>query len=141
MVLLSLRSVMATALSLWLGLLACLLGCATPTVADSTHQSQSSDRGLCPERDSADDDSCCQHGHTGGSEKDSHHAKSCCPTETALTQKNYLGLATQVSIGISTFTLPNFDVPGLTLKSENTSVPALWQAGRDILRQVHVLRI
>ena len=138
---LSLRSATATALSLWLGLLACLLGCATPVVAASAHHRQSADTGLCPERNSAADDSCCQHGHSGGSEKNSHHAKSCCPTETALTQKNYLGSAAQVSPGIVVFTLPNLDVSGLSFESENAGVPALWQAGRDILRQVHVLRI
>jgi hypothetical protein len=143
MVLLGLRSVMATALSLWLGLLACLLGCAKPAAAASMEQGQSAGMRVCPERDNGAGDSCCQHGHddSGGSEKNSHHAKLCCPTETALTQKNSLAAAAPVSIHIAALTLPNFDVSGFVSASENAGVLALWHAGRDILRQVHVLRI
>jgi len=143
MVSLGLRSVMATALSLWLGLLACLLGCAKPAAAASMEQGESAGMGVCLERDSEAGDSCCQHGHddSGGSEENSHHAKSCCPTEIALTQKNSLAAAALVSIHIAALTLPNFDVSRFVSASENADVPALWRAGSDILRQVHVLRI
>jgi hypothetical protein len=145
MVSFGLRSVMATSLSLWLGLLACLLGCAKPAAAATMEQGQWAGMGVCPERDSHSQagDSCCQHGHddSSGSEKNSHHAKSCCPTETALTQKNSLAAAAPVSIHIAALTLPNFDVSGFVSASQNAGVPALWHTGRDILRQVHVLRI
>lgn len=141
MVSLGLRSAMATVLSLWLGLLACLLGCAKPVAAASMGQGQSAGTGVCPERDSETGDSCCQRGHSGGSEKNSHHAKSCCPTETALTENNTLAAAVPVSIHLAALTLPKFDVSGFVSASENAEVPALWHAGRDILRQVHVLRI
>jgi hypothetical protein len=141
MVSLGSRSVVATGLSLWLGLLACLLGCAKPSAAGSMAQSQSAGMSVCPERDSEVGDSCCQRGRSGGSEKNSHQAKSCCPTETALAQKNGLAVAIPISIHIFALTLPRLDVSGFGSASENAGVPALWHNGRDILRQAHVLRI
>jgi hypothetical protein len=104
-------------------------------------QSQSAGMSVCPERDSDVGDSCCQRGRSGGSEKNSHHAKSCCPTETALAQKNGLAVAIPISIHIFALTLPRLDVSGFGSASENAGVPALWHNGRDILRQAHVLRI
>lgn len=138
MVCLGLRSVMATVLSLWLGVLVCLLGCAKPAAAVSMEQRQLSGMSVCPERNEQADDSCCQHGRSGGSEKDNHDAKSCCPSETALTQKNGLA-APPICIHIFALILPNFDLS--EFNSTQNAVPALCCSGRDILRQVHVLRI
>jgi hypothetical protein len=134
-----LRSVAATSLSLWLGLLACLLGCAKPAAASMT-QGQSGGISVCPERDTQAGDSCCQHGHSDGSEKNNRHAKSCCPTETALTQKNNLAAATPISILTVALILPTLDVSDFGSVSADT-IPVPWDSGRDILRQVHVLRI
>ena len=145
MVSLSLRSVTASALSLWLGLLACLLGCAKPAAAASTERRQSleSGMGVCPERDGDAGDSCCRHGHDspGNSDQNGHHAKSCCPTESALTQKKSLTAPPLVYPHLAALALPNFDLSGFESARESTGIPTRWQAGRDILRQVHVLRI
>src|SRR5580658_1710730 len=84
-----LRSMTATALSLSLGVLACLLGCAKPAMASPTQgQHREISAVNCPARDSDAGDSCCKHGHNPKrSGKDEQHARSCCPTETALIQK------------------------------------------------------
>jgi hypothetical protein len=145
MVSLGLPSVTASALSLWLGLLACLFGCAKPVVAASTERRQSLEAGMgvCPERDSEAGDSCCRHGHDSprNSDKSSHHAKSCCPTETALTQKNSLTAPPLLYPHVTPLALPNFDVSGFGSARESIERPTLSHAGRDILRQVHVLRL
>jgi hypothetical protein len=130
------RSITATALSLWLGLLACLLGCATPMKAG---QHRSPTPGVqCPERDDAGD-SCCQH-HPGTSEKNRHYAMSCCPTETALTQKQNLTVPALAVFVVVLLPLDlNVSVFDFVHSRSGDAIP--WQTGRDILQQVHVLRI
>jgi hypothetical protein len=133
----SMRSVTASALSVWLGVLACLLGCATPTKATQRHEAGA----VCPDRTTDSGESCCQHDHNpGSSEKNRHHAMSCCPTETALTQKQNLtspalAVFLAVLIPVETDASP-FDFTRALLSD---TVP--WQTGRDILQQVQVLRI
>lgn len=129
------RSIMAWGLSLWLGLLACLLGCATPTKAGQ-HDSRTA--GVqCPDSGEAGD-SCCQR-HPGSSEKN-HHAVSCCPTETALTQKQNLTLpALAVFVAVLIPLDLNVSVFDSVHSGSGDAVP--FQTGRDILQQVHILRI
>jgi hypothetical protein len=142
MTLFAMRSVTATALSLWLGVLACLLGCAKPAAASTQPSSSEATMTTCPTGGDAGD-SCCQHGHdsSGGSDKSSRHAKSCCPTETALTQRDSTSVEHAVSLPVDTLALPAIDEPSIIFVRTAPAVPTLWQAGRDILRQVHVLRI
>jgi hypothetical protein len=143
MVFYGLRSLTATSLSLWLGVLACLLGCAKPTTAAEQCQSAEAGMGVCPEDKGNAGEPCCQHGHDapGSSHKKSDHANSCCPTETALTQKKTLTAAPLVAVHAAALTLPSVDASAMVFTSSNANAATLWQAGRDILRQVHVLRI
>jgi hypothetical protein len=139
-----LRSMTATALSLWLGILACLLGCVKPAAGStSTERSAVSETGMgvCPEGNSGAGDACCQHGLDApdSPEKNSHHAKSCCPTETALTQKKSVGAAPLVTVHAAALKVTKLDTSEFVFAS--ISVPTLCRAGRDILREVHVLRI
>jgi hypothetical protein len=143
MILLGLRPVAATVLSLWLGVLACLLGCAKPASA-SKERRQGSEVGAvsCPNREPEVGDSCCQHGHNpGGSEKNRHHEVSCCPTETALIQKQNLTSPALTHFFVAVLTLGNLHTSSFVSASANASPTAVWQSGRDILLQVHVLRI
>jgi hypothetical protein len=143
MILLGLRPVAATVLSLWLGVLACLLGCATPASA-STERRQASEVGAvnCSNRDMEVGDSCCQHGHNpGGSEKNRHHEVSCCPTETVLIQKRNLTSPALTHLFAAVLTLVNLHPSGYVPARTNASPAPVWQSGRDILLQVHVLRI
>jgi hypothetical protein len=143
MKLFGMRSVTASALSLWLGVLACLLGCAKPAAA-LTHNPATEQAGAnCPK--SADDggDSCCQHGHDshGSSDKSSHHAMSCCPTETVLAERKSAPIAKAVAVDLAALAIPVADAYSVVFESSIAGGPTPWQAGRDILRRVHVLRI
>jgi hypothetical protein len=93
----------------------------------------------CPGGDDAGD-SCCRHGHDGAGKTD-HHAKSCCPTETALTQKKSDAAVPMVFVHVEVLALPGADAATFVFESARSNVPVVSQTGRDILRQVHVLRI
>ena len=144
MVLFHIRSVTAASLSLWLGVLACLLGCAKPTAASSrpagTEQNAAA---RCPEGGGEAGDSCCQHGHDprGTSDKSGHQAKSCCPTETALAERKNALIAPAVVVDVIALAMPVTDAAAVDFLSLDASVVSRRLAGRDILRKVHVLRI
>ncbi len=131
------RSITASALSVWLGVLACLLGCATPTRAAQPHEAGA----ICPDRNTGAGESCCQHGHDpGSSEKNRYHAMSCCPTETTLTQKQNLPLPAVVVV-LAVLIPVDIDASPLDAPYSSLSDTAPWQAGRDILQRVQVFRI
>jgi hypothetical protein len=132
---LGIRSVTASALSLWLGVLACLLGCATPTRAMPTHQVGA----ICPKGSSDAGDSCCQNHNPGSSEKNRHHAMSCCPTETALTQKQIVISHALTSVFVAVL-MVSLDASPLFERS-HVGGASPWHTGRDILQRVHILRI
>jgi len=146
MISLSLRSMTATALSLWLGILACVLGCAKPSAASPlAPETQVSGLGAapCPDRGSDAEEPCCRHGHNpaDGSEKNKHRSISCCPTETALIQKQNVVPPSSAHLYVAVLMLPNFHPSNFVSANESASPSTLWHSGRDILLQVHVLRI
>jgi hypothetical protein len=133
----SAKSIVSTVLSLWLGVLACLLGCASPARAIE-RAPQRSGIVQCPTNDDTGD-SCCQ--HRGSSEKNQRHAMSCCPTETALTQKQALAVPALTATYIAVLTLVHIEPSPAFFESTHAGDAIPWQSGRDILQQVHVLRI
>jgi hypothetical protein len=136
------RSIAATTLSLWLGALACLLGCASPAKATDNPAAGRANVVRCPESDGNAGDSCCQRNHNPvGSKKSRHHAMSCCPTETALTQKQNLVLPALAVDFVAILPLAHVDASRIDfdLAGANGEVP--FQTGRDILQQAHLLRI
>jgi hypothetical protein len=146
MVSLGLRSLTATALSFWLGVLACLLGCAKPSAAfPLAPETQVS--GLkaapCPDRGGDAEELCCHHGHNpaNGPEKNEHHSISCCPAETALIQKRNVGAPASAHLQVAVLVLPNFHLSDSIPANPSASPSTLWHSGRDVLLQVHVLRI
>ena len=140
------RSVTATALSLWLGVLACVLGCANPSAAAPSAPGRSGS-GLsgapCPDRDAGAAEPCCRHGHSpgDGSGRDKHRSISCCPTETALIQKQNVVPLASAHLYIAVLLLPNFHPCNFFPANANTSPSTPWHSGRDILLHVHVLRV
>lgn len=141
-----LRPVTATALSLWLGVLACVLGCANvPTASASAPVIQVSQLSAapCPDRDGDAGESCCRHGHNpaGGSEKNGHHTISCCPAETALIQRQNVVPHSLVDLYVAALALLDFHASNFVSATASASSSPHWHAGRDILLQVHVLRI
>jgi hypothetical protein len=142
---LGLRSFAATGLSLWLGVLACVLGCAMPSAAaPSAPEMQVSGLGAAPCPDGGDNgEACCRHGHNpvDSSGKSEHHSISCCPAETALVQKQNVSSPVLAHLGVAVLTLANFDASRLASSTASASDFPAWHSGRDILLQVHVLRI
>ena len=139
-----LRSVLSTALSCWFGFLACLLGCAPPTLAASPCEQVPSHE-LNPGRATSDTESgssCCNHGgkSSGGQREKSRNGASCCPLNATLTQKHDLpspsSRDTHVVIPVS-ITLYFRNLWSVSCEISSPTSPA----GRDILLQVHVLRI
>jgi hypothetical protein len=142
MILFGLRPATATVLSLWLGVLACLLGCIK-TASASPQGNQASEVGAlnCPAGREVGDP-CCQQGHNpAGSEKNRHHEISCCPAETALIQKQNFTSPVLTYLFAAVLMSVNLRTSSLVSDSTNASPATLWQCGRDILLQVHVLRI
>ena len=143
---LRLRPVTATALSIWLGILACVLGCAkvstAPASAPKTHASGLS-AAQCSERD-VDAGSCCRrHGHhpAGGSDKDEQHTISCCPAETALIQKQNVASPTLIQLYVAALALPDLHSTSFVSASAIATSSPFSHAGREILLQAHVLRV
>jgi hypothetical protein len=146
MISLGLRSVTATALSLWLGVLACVLGCAIPSAASlSAPKTQVSGLSAAPCPDPGGDagEPCCRHGHSpaDGSGKNEHHSISCCPAETALIQKQNVGSPASAHLYVAVLVLRIFHSSNFVSANASASPSTLWDSGRDILLQVHVLRI
>src|SRR5271169_538781 len=146
MISLGLRSVTATALSLWLGVLACVLGCARPSAASPpAPETQVSGVNAAPCTDPSDDagESCCRHGHNpaSGSGKSQRHSLSCCPAETALIRKQNIAPPVLAHLYIAVLMLPNFHPSSFVSARASASPSTLWHSGRGTLLQVHVLRI
>jgi hypothetical protein len=146
MVSLGLRSVAATVLSFWLGVLACLLGCAKPSAAFPLAQ-EIQVSGLkaapCPDRGGDAEEPCCRHGRNpaNGPERNEHHSISCCPAETALIQKRSIVAPASAHLHVVVLLLPNFHLFESISANPSVNPSTLWHSRRDVLLQVHVLRI
>lgn len=86
------RSLTANALSLWIGFLACVLGCAQPVLSStkSAHAHLSEPESAAPGDANGtvgSEGPCCH--HTRGSQKNKQPAQtiSCCPLDATLLQK------------------------------------------------------
>jgi hypothetical protein len=148
MICLGLRSVTATALSLWLGVLACVLGCAKPSAASTSASAlETQVSGLsaapCPDGGCDAGQPRCRHGHdpADGSEKSEHNSISCCPAETALIQKQNVAPPASAHLYVAVLMLPDFHPSNFVSANASAGPSTPWPSGRDILLQVHVLRI
>lgn len=141
------RSLTATALSLWIGFLACVLGCAQP-VLSSTRPGHAH---LLSEPESAahgdangtvgSEGPCCHHAR--GSQKNKQPAQtiSCCPLDATLLQKQDPVSHLRDFSSLLIFTLLQFHSSLELSAATATNDPPLWHAGRDLLLQTHLLRI
>ena len=147
MISLGLRSLTATTLSLWIGVLACVLGCAMPSAASpsapGTQRSGPSTVQQCADPGDDDGQPCCRHGHhpADGSEKNHHRSISCCPADTALIQKQNVVPHVSAHLYLAVLALPNFHPSSFVAANASASPSTLGHSGRDILLQVHVLRV
>jgi hypothetical protein len=136
------RSLTATVLSLWLGLLACALGCAHPVAASTLRSSSEvkANETLCSDgNDAAGESSCCtDHGSSHPSQK--HHSISCCPLDATLIQKHDASslIANHIHLAVVTLLI---SLPSAPLRTPVEGAPVVWLEGRKVLLQTHILRI
>jgi hypothetical protein len=141
----ALRPLTATVLALWLGFLACLLGCAQPVLASAPSDNQiSQSRAAGHDADSkmGDAGSCCHHHHgTSDGNKQGVQTISCCPLDATLIQKqdpsspksdHHYAVVLMILVLNPSFRLS---------ASDGINTPSVCHAGRDVLLQAHVLRI
>jgi hypothetical protein len=139
------RSLVSTVLSCWFGFLACLLGCAQPALAAALcKQAQDSGENLGSGNATTEDSpSCCEPGRHSSREpnESKHRGASCCSLDAPLIQKQ--NAVSPLSSGTPTALLVSFTFHPLGLGSTSGAVrpPKVGYAGRDLLLQVHVLRI
>src|SRR5580704_3912882 len=144
MISLGFRSVTATALSLWLGVLVCILGCARPAAA-SHPVPEAQVSGFiatpCPDPASEAGEQCCRHGHSpaNGPGKNEHHSISCCPSETALISKQNVVPPVSGNLYVAALMLRTLHSSSFAHANADASSSTPWDSGRDILLQVHVL--
>jgi hypothetical protein len=135
------RSLTATVLSLWLGFLACALGCAHPASASSLRSSSvKANDTLCSDDNTADGDSSCCTGHGSSRPSQRHHSISCCPLDATLIQKHDASSLIANHVHLAVFTSLTAH-PSTPLWTPVEGVPIVWVEGRDVLLQTHILRI
>ena len=142
---LPLKQVTAIALSLWLGCLACVLGCVQPVSAFGPSTQRAPELKATANEDDtdrvADSSPCCRHSGKN-SEKDKQSTNpSCCGLNATLTQKQdpVPPLRSSLSVLVLSLLAPHSSV-SLSV-STDTSAPIAWHLGRDVLLQAHILRI
>jgi hypothetical protein len=140
---LNLKHVTVIALSLWLGCLACVLGCVQPVSASSPPISELKATANEDDNDRmADSAPCCHHsGKTSERSKQGSTNSSCCGLNATLTQKQdpKPPLRICLSVFVLSLLVSHSSVPFSV--GTDASVPIAWLAGRDVLLQAHILRI
>jgi hypothetical protein len=143
---LRLTQVTASALSLWLGCLACVLGCVQPVSVPAPSTQRISELNATANEDDndrmADSAPCCHHnGKSSEKNKQDSTNSSCWGLNATLTQKQdpVPPLRTFLSVFVLSLWVLHSSVP-LSV-STDTSAPIAWHAGRDVLLQTHILPI
>jgi hypothetical protein len=144
------RSTLAAGLSLWLAVLACLLGCGVPLLASSGATSARSVHESSVERGQPDvmaDMPDCPH-HSGGNAPAKPNrqkparggAMSCCPVEVTVASKP--ATVTLHVAPASDFVLASdFTLAKIRFFHSVEFVPPVWHNGRDTLLETQLLRI
>jgi hypothetical protein len=139
------RPLTAAALSLWIGFLACVLGCAQPVLASPKpmhaqfSEPESAARGDAGGTISSEG-LCCHHSRGSQKDKQPVQSVSCCSLDATLLQKQ-----DAVSLSRTPFVAPVtllLSHPALPLcAAREIDAPHLAHTGRDLLLQTRLLRI
>lgn len=146
-----LRSAMATGLSVWLAVLACVMGCTLPNLASAASQKAASAYQSSPEQDPMDAMAGmenCPHHHfdrsapakPGGEKPARSGNMSCCPVEVTVAAKPdgaKLGMALPPAFASDS----SADSIATWFYRAAEIVPSVWHSGRDTLLATHLLRI
>jgi hypothetical protein len=131
----------AVALSLWMGVLACLMGCALPVSASShQHNTGLQSKANCDANSNlGETEPCCHHG-SGSSKKTKHDSQiSCCVSDATVIQKqDPVSIARSGSVALVVVVFHPSIQLSATRRDNTLSV---WQTGRDVLLQARILRI
>jgi len=145
----TMKAGMATALSLWLAVLACVMGCTLPVLANSPVAVASSDRentanhshsGLMADMESCHHSAGNSSLPPGDQQPASNGAVSCCPLEITVTQKwdiAKLRIAPATDFALSS----EFHFWITRFSSTAEFAPSILHNGRDTLLESHLLRI
>jgi hypothetical protein len=142
------RPAVAIGLSLWLAVVACLIGCTLPTFADSRSiaatsiQENAADQtqsGLMANMEN------CPH-HSSGNLPAKHGnnpargGMSCCPVEVTVASKPD---TTGQHIAPANDFILDSDFSSVTIRFQHSIdlLPRVWHSGRDTLLETHLLRI
>jgi hypothetical protein len=137
-----LRPVLSIALSCWLGFLACVLGCLQPMRAAAPCQgAQASQLDAATAYKSDTEDPCCHHSRNSSRTPKERNTVSCCPLDATLIQKQDPAPPLRSDLYVAVLTLLASNSSNRLSASSGGSAPALWLECRDILLQMHVLRI
>lgn len=154
------RSAVATVISLWMAILACLMGCTLPSLANSGPLTLSAtivsttNASPLPAKSAEPSQSDlmagmenCPH-HSGGNSPANHNgrkpvrggAMSCCPVEVTLASKSDIATL-QISPARSFVLQSHFSLARVRFHYLAEFVPSLCHSGRDTLLATHLLRI
>jgi hypothetical protein len=149
------RAAVATAVSLWMAVLACLMGCTLPSFANPAPLNVSTTNASSLPANSADKSQTdlmagmenCPN-HSGGNAPAQHNhrkpvrggAMSCCPVEVTLASKPDIATL-QISPARSFVLQYHFSLAMVRFHHPAEFVPSVWHSGRDTLLETHLLRI
>lgn len=142
------RAVVSTGMSLWLAVLACLLGCALPSFANSGSSSAAAIRENPAEPSQPDlmaDMANCPH-HRGGSparpggDKPASGGMSCCPVEVTVASKPDT-VALHFAPAQHFVLNAGFRPAAVQVYHAVEPAPPVWHSGRDTLLETQLLRI
>jgi hypothetical protein len=156
---------MATIISLWMAVLACLMGCALPALADSHASHTSAIRRMAEtvagasagslakrgEQETMGEMECCHHPggkapvKPGDGKPVPGGRMSCCPLEVTIAPKwdpAALSFApTSFATGQDFVVAADGDLVGIRFYHSLEVVPPVWHSGRDTLLKTRLLRI
>jgi hypothetical protein len=146
----TLRAAVATGLSMWLAVLACLMGCTLPSFASGGLVKASAAYENSADQNSPDlmaGMEKCPH-HSGGNAPAKPNepkpvrggGMSCCPVEVTVASKP--AMVTLHIAPSSDFVLAlDFTVATIRFSHSVEFVPPVWHSGRDTLLETQLLRI
>jgi hypothetical protein len=144
------KAVLATGVSLWIALLACLVGCTVPILASSGASSAPSvhDLSVEPGRPGvvADMPNCPHHSGRNAPAKPSGPrpgrggGMSCCPVELTLASKPDTA-ALHIAPASDFVLTSDFTLGKIRFLHSVNFVPPIWHSGRDTLLETQLLRI
>jgi len=144
------RAAVAAGLSVWMAVLACLIGCTVPILANSGSINPSSTHQDSTKQSQPDlmaDMPDCPH-HSGGNAPAKQNdpkpvrggGKSCCPVEVTVTSKP-VAAKLQIAPAGDFVLAPDFSLATIRSFHSAEFVPPVWHSGRDTLLETGLLRI